>query len=137
MKTEIDQKPVMVCVTRQRTCERLIHAGAQLAQQMETNLMVVNAVCSGQKVLGSKDSSAAMEMLFQAANEHNAKMVVFECKDAFEGLAQCAREHQAETMVLGSSPENATQVLQILKEKLPKMNFIVLEAEQEAKSKVI
>lgn len=137
MKTEIYQRPVMVCVTRQRTCERLIHAGAQLAEQMNTNLIVANAVRSGQKVLGSEDSSAAMEMLFQAANDYNAKMEVFECQDIFDGLAQCARENDIATMVLGSSPENATQVLQILKEKLPKVNFIVLEAEQGAKSRVI
>lgn len=127
----------MVCVTRQKTCERLIHAGAQIAKQMESNLIVVNAVYSGQKVLGSEDPSIAMEMLFQATNDHDAKMLVFECEDVFEGLAQCAREQEVDTMVLGSSPQNATQVIHILKEKLPKMNFIVLEAEQDTISKAL
>lgn len=135
MKTEKKQPLVMVCVTRQKTCERLIRAGAKLAKQMDSGLIVVNAVYSGQKVLGSEDPSAAMEMLFQAANDHDAKMIIFECEDVFEGLAQCARENEVETMVLGSSPENATQVLHILKEKLPKVNFIVLQAGQETVSK--
>lgn len=130
MKEENDDKnAVMVCVTRQKTCERLIRAGADIAEKMDKQLIVAHAAYVYENMMQSSNSSEAMEMLYQVTNEYNGQMIVFRCEDKFKGLADCALENHVDLMVLGSSPKYADQVLAIMKEKLPTMNFIVLQAE--------
>lgn len=127
-----DKNAVMVCVTRQKTCERLIRAGADMAKKMDKNLIVAHAVYAYENVMQSDNASEAMEMLYRVTNEHNGQMIVFQCEDKFSGLADCATENHVDVMILGSSPKYANQVLSIMKEKLPTMSFIVLQAEQDA-----
>lgn len=126
------EEVVMVCVANHKTSRRLIRTGAKLAEQMNARLLAVNAILKEEKILSTHESPADLETLFQAANEFQAETIVFQCEERLEGLAQCARDNGVTLVVLGSSPEYATQVLNKLKEKLPTMNFIVLDSESES-----
>ncbi len=54
---------VLVCVTGQRSCERLIVIGAQLAAQARQPLIVLHVARAGGNVLGSKNEAEALEYL--------------------------------------------------------------------------
>lgn len=119
-------KKVMVCVTKQKNCERLIRQGAKIAEQLGIELMVVHAICPNEHVLGSEDDCEALEFLFRLANEHGAEMHILRAENALDGLADAARKHNVELMVLGASPQHAQSLSEQIKKRLPGMNFIVL-----------
>ncbi len=121
---------VMVCVTRQKTCERLIRQGAAMAQSIGGELMVVHAVCRDDSVLGNDDEAEALEFLFRLTNEYGAEMHMLRCENALDGLADAASKHNVELMILGASPQNAQSLSDQIKKRLPDMSVIVLAASQ-------
>lgn len=131
MSKNKNREKVMVCVTRQRSCERLIKNGAGMAEQLKLGLLVAHAVAPNEPVLGNPDPGNALETLFQTASQYGGEMTVLRDSDTFEALVQCALESNVSLMILGASPKNADSVLNLLKQKLPKMSFIVVEAESE------
>lgn len=122
---------VMVCVTRQRTCERLIRGGALMATKMGYELLVTHVAHRDENVLGSQDEAEALEMLFALTSEYGGEMVMIRCDDKLEGLAKCARKHNGKMIILGASPQHADAVVDALRPKLPDADFVVLEAQSD------
>ena len=67
---------VMVCVTRQKTCERLIRVGKKLVNGSEGELVVVHVSRVGDNFLGSNDEGEALDYLFQEAKNAGANLTV-------------------------------------------------------------
>ena len=65
---------VMVCVTTQRACERLIEAGAKAAEPSSSPLHVVHVAGSHQHFFNMEDEGAALEYLFAASKRRGADM---------------------------------------------------------------
>lgn len=72
----IEKKAVLVCVTDQRFCERLIAFGAQVAQKQDAQLLVLNVLNRGVQA-HDLQSSDALEYLFQVSNRYQADMSIF------------------------------------------------------------
>ena len=53
----------MVCVTRQKTCERLIKAGARVAKDAGMAFSVVHVVRPGEQMLDLGEDGAALDYL--------------------------------------------------------------------------
>lgn len=134
-KKEAEREKIMVCVTRQMTCERLIHYGAELAEQMGADLLVAHATRPDEPALGNADEAQALEMLSALTFQHGGEMCMLRAEDVFEGLAGCARKNGVELMIMGSSPEKAEPVSRRMRELLPKINLIVLDAEGEGQGR--
>ncbi len=100
-----EQDIVMVCVTRQRTCARLIERGEGIAAERGLPLHVVHAVKTGQNFLGNAYEGEALEYLFTAAQLSGAEMTMLRTDDVENSLAEYARMHEAQVMVLGESPQ--------------------------------
>lgn len=100
-----EQDIVMVCVTRQRTCARLIERGEGIAAERGLPLHVVHAVKTGQNFLGNAYEGEALEYLFTAAQLSGAEMTMLRTDDVANSLAEYARMHEAQVMVLGESPQ--------------------------------
>lgn len=128
--TKIANDAVMVCVTRQKTCERLVKAGALRAKQTGAKLIVAHAAYQHENIMNDEDEAAAMEMLFHVTNEYGGEMIMFRCEDKFKGLADCAIKNKVGLMILGASVESAESVVGVLRQLLPEVNFVVLESEQ-------
>ena len=112
---------VLVCVTVQRNCERLIRIGAELAQNAEGSLSVVHVARKGQRFLGSEDEAAALEYLFQVSRESGADMTLLHSDDVCSSIASMAEKCRAEIIVLGAPPEH-TRGMQLpsqLRARLP------------------
>ena len=61
----------MVCVTVQRTCERLIREGAKYGDG--DNLQILHVAHPGQALMGFNDDPGALEYLYEIARDYHAK----------------------------------------------------------------
>lgn len=125
------QGVVMVCVTRQRTCERLIAAGEQYARQHAAQqtppLHVVHAVKTGEHFLGNVYEGEALEYLFTAAQLCDANLTVIRADDVESTLAEYARVHAASAMILGRSPAGGGESFEArMRRKLPEVDVVVV-----------
>ncbi|NLG37505.1 MAG: universal stress protein [Clostridiales bacterium] len=102
--------PVMVCVTRQKACQRLIKHGAQLAAARDMPLTVVHVARNGEDLLGNVDEGAALDFLFGIAKTYGADMVMLRSDDVAKTLCQYASAHNASVVVLGETREGHTAV---------------------------
>lgn len=92
---------VLVCVTGQRTCERLIRAGAELTGGAEGALSVLHVARTGQRFLDGDDEAAALDYLFQASTGYGANMTLTHSGDVHGAIADFARKYGAEIVILG------------------------------------
>ncbi len=117
---------IMICVTRQRNCERLIQKGRSLVSEIGGELYVVHALKPGENYLGNPNEGEALEYLFQVSKEVGAEMNVLRSKNIVKTLTDFANEQQITTMILGATPEsNANNLVQDLKRLLPSIRFII------------
>ena len=92
---------MLVCVTGQRTCEKLIRAGAQLAAERGGELSVLHVARTGQRFLGSEDEAAALEYLFQVSRENGADMNLTHSDDVPGAIVAFARKCGAAAVLIG------------------------------------
>ena len=127
----MDGKHVLVCVTGQKTCERLIAEGGRLAAETGAELSVVHVARQGDGLLGGIVAEAeALEYLFKVSTEHGADMAVIRSENVIETLANHAEKVGASLMVLGSSREVNRDVTKDLKARMPHMDFRIVYAEE-------
>ena len=101
------QLKILVCVTGQKHCERLIREGAELAEQLGGSMSVVHVAAQGNTFLGNPKEGEALEYLFRTADAFGAEMTVLRASDALDTLVAFAREREADCVVVGSAPGRA------------------------------
>ncbi len=126
----INSKNVMVCVTGQKNCERLIKHGEQMAKDLEGKLYVIHVAKTGTNFLGNPDESEALEFLFQTSNNAGADMAVLRSNNITESIIDFALENKISYAVLGEPPkkENKTDIIDYLKSRLPEISFEIVPA---------
>ncbi len=100
---------VMVCVTQQKSCERLIDEGKKLAFRQNDELFVVHAVKENWKYFGELKETDALDYLFEVSKKRGASLTVLKVKDIEKALSDFAREHQIDSIVMGQSLELTEQ----------------------------
>lgn len=120
-------KNVLVCVTQQKTCERLIEHGAELSREEGSSLYVIHVVNENDKLLYNLSDGDALEYLFEITKEIGANLVVKRSKDVVKAIVDFAVENDITHIVLGSSKtQDAANSFTIkLKKKLPDRVFIL------------
>ena len=94
---------VMVCVTGQKTCERLIAAGREIADAQGDALSVVHVARPGGLFLGAESESEALEYLYRKSVDFDADMTVLRAQNVVGTLVEYARENGVATIVLGTA----------------------------------
>lgn len=123
----MDKKNVLVCVTGQLSCERLIVAGARLAGTTGGRVFVLHVARSGNHVLGYANEAEALEYLFGVSVEHGADMVVVKNDDVQGTILQQVRDHDVGTLVAGRAEGyNGWDMLDELKLRIPEVDFEIL-----------
>ncbi len=118
-------KRTMVCVTVQKTCERLIREGATLAQGAP--LSVVNVARNGEKLLGAGSDGEALEYLYRISRSVGAEMDVQRSTDVIGTLIDLAKKNQIECIVLGASQgTGAYDFAAVLRAELPEVEIHVV-----------
>ena len=122
---------VLVCVTGQKTCERLICEGDRLAKELDAELSVVHVARQGAGLLGGNIAEAeALEYLFEKSTAHGAGMTVIRSNDVVPTLAAHARKVNALITVLGSTRSPGRDVTKKLREHMPEMEFKIVYTEE-------
>ncbi len=124
----MEKRNVLVCVTGQLSCERLIIAGAQIANETKGRVYVLHVARVGKSVLGYANEPEALEYLLGVSVKHGADMVVIKNDDVRGTIVKQARELGVGTLVSGRAVNyNGRDLLDELKEDLPDVQFAILQ----------
>ena len=124
----MDVPRVMVCVTRQKTCERLIKVGQKLVNGTGGKLTVVHVTKIGVHVLGNPDEGEALDYLFQISKQAGADMTVLRSENVLNTLLDYARKNDITEIVMGESPDpgSGNSMIQNMEYMLPGVKFNVI-----------
>ena len=98
----------MVCVTQQKSCERLIKRGAELCKPQD-ELLVVHVVKENWRYFGKLKEADALEYLFDISKAYDATLSVIKDMDIESALTKFAYDEQVDIIVMGESLESTKQ----------------------------
>jgi K+-sensing histidine kinase KdpD len=105
----MENNKIMVCVTQQKLCKRLIHRANSLKKHEDDELYVIHVVKENWKYFGKLKEADALEYLFESAKEYGATLNVFKAKDIEGTLAEFAEKESVDVIVMGESLETSQQ----------------------------
>lgn len=100
---------IMVCITQQKLCNRLIEKAFKMKQKEDDELFVVHIVKENWKYFGQLKEADALEFLFESAKEYGATLSVFKAQDIEGKLADFAEKESVDMIVMGESLEASKQ----------------------------
>lgn len=99
MKTE----KIMVCVTEQKTCERLIQKGIELSQGSDTEIFVLHIAIKDVKVIEDQEAAEALEYLFEQSKNYGASVSIVKSDNIKETLLNFAIDHSIDHIIMGQT----------------------------------
>jgi len=93
---------ILVCVTKQKNCERLIKAASQRVAE-DGNLHVLHVAKNFWNILDNAHESEALEYLFKISKLFNAEMTVLRDDNISKTIADFAYRNDINLIVLGAS----------------------------------
>lgn len=109
---------ILVCVTVQRECERLITAGKRLADSGGNKLKVLHVAEPNGPALGNPDTREALNSLYALSRQAGAEMTVLYNEDVRAAIVDYARQVHAVCLVVGSDRQGAWGMAEALEELL-------------------
>ena len=122
----MDESRVLVCVTGQRTCERLIAEGSRIAIERDAELSVVHVAKKGAELLDAFSEAEALEYLFKVSSDHGADMTVIRSEEEVKTVEAHARRIGATLIVLGAPRAGARDLTAEMRRHMPGMEFHVV-----------
>jgi len=95
----------MVCVTKQKTCEKLIQSGVKIKKQRNGHLFVVHVAPTGWNFLGNSQEGEALDYLFEISKAVGADMTVLRSSEVVKTIVDFCEKNNITIVVLGESPE--------------------------------
>lgn len=124
-----DNKNIMVCVTQQKTCERLIKGGHNEMEEGD-NLFIINVVSENDNFLYNSNDGEALEYLFEVSKKVGAELTVIRAKNVIKAISDFAIRNDITHIVMGSSPNredvDSNNIQLVLKKMLPNAKFIII-----------
>lgn len=122
---------VMVCVTGQRSCERLIVHGAE-RKVPDQKLYIVHCVQTGHNFMNTPFEADAIEYLFTAARLVGAELTILREDSVIDALVNFANVNSVGLIVLGASPQDGSDsFVRKFRMRLPETEFEVVRANAE------
>lgn len=97
-------KNILVCITQQRTCERLIRNAAELRKEYRGNLFVIHVVKNNLNFLDNAKEGEALEYLFDISKSAGANLSVLKSDEIASTIAGFAEENKIDCIIMGDSP---------------------------------
>ena len=121
------QSALMVCVTGQRACERLIERGV-LVRNGNEKMFVVHCAQTGHKFLNYQSEPDAIEYLFTCASLADAELTILRENNVIDALVDFAVSNGVTRIILGASPtQNSDSFAARFAARLNDVEFIVVE----------
>lgn len=113
-------KNVMVCVTQQKTCDRLIQYGHDFLGDQKGELFIIHVAHYQIKFLGNSKEGDALEYLYEKALEYGANLTVVRSNDVLQTLSDLIKKNRITHVIVGESgeAENKSNMVEKLKEKI-------------------
>ena len=99
---------ILVCVTQQKTCERLIRNAALLRDELKGNLFVIHVVKDNLKFLNNIKEGEALEYLFGISKSVGANLSVLKSDKIAHTIADFVLQNKIDCIVLGESPDDSS-----------------------------
>lgn len=96
---------IMVCVTKQKTCQRLIDYGKGLMTSPEDSMHIIHVAESDYNFLGDTEEHRALEYLYEKAREAGAELTVLKSDDVVGTLVQIVEQNDITKVVAGAANE--------------------------------
>ncbi|HZK27938.1 MAG TPA: universal stress protein UspA [Thermoclostridium sp.] len=93
---------VLVCVTKQKTCERLIKAASK-RKDVNGNLRVLHVAKNAWNILDNSSESEALDYLFKISKVYNADMTMLRADNISETIVNFAINNGIDLVALGQS----------------------------------
>lgn len=120
---------IMVCVTRQKNCQRLIKQGKKVSDELDGKLYVIHVVKTGTNFLGNPDESEALEFLYQISNNVGADMAVLRSDNIIETIINFAKDNNISHIVLGEPPKTKNNnIIETIESLLPNVKLKIIPA---------
>lgn len=137
------KKNVMVCVTQQKTCERLIKRGAKLRDSENGELYVIHVARNEWNFLDSSKESEALEYLFSISKSVEADLSVLKSDNIVKSIIDFASDKNISFIILGESTQEekdkekkgkqkGNKLINQLKQTLSGVEIIIMPAEESA-----
>ena len=118
---------LMVCVTGQRSCERLIERAAAI-RKPEQPFYVVHCVQTGRVFMNFVSDPQAIEFLFTCVSIVNAELAILREDNVLDALVGFADQHNVKTIVLGASPkQDGSSFADRFSSRLENVDFVVVD----------
>lgn len=118
---------ILVCVTQQKTCERLIKTGAALRDELGGELFIIHAALNGLKFLGNSKEGDALEYLFGISKSVGAELTVLRSDNILKTITGFAKDNRITDIVVGESNDaQNNNILIDLQRKLVSVDFHII-----------
>ena len=125
----MNNKKIMVCVTQQIQCRRLIQRAHTLKMDENDEIYVIHVVKENWRYFSEMKESDALDYLFEEAKAYDATLNVYKSKDIEGTLANFAEKESVDIIVMGASKEESAQqnMIKRLQDKTQKdVNFEIV-----------
>ncbi len=120
------ERNVMVCVTNQKTCSRLIYKGDEVRNKTSGKLYIVHIINKKDMVLYGDNDGDALEYLFDLAKKLDAELIVQRSSNTEKSIIKVAKEIKATHIILGKSNNGNNQSFhKKISRKLKDINIVV------------
>lgn len=119
------QACIMVCVTPQQSCQRLIEAGARIAREEKLPLSVISVFKESSGL--NANEGGVLEDLFQCTKNYNANMDIFFNDSPALVVAVSAKKNHAATLVTGFPAEGSSGFIARIHEILPDLPITMVD----------
>ncbi len=122
----MEQKPpILVLVTLQRACARLIRQGADMALREHSPLHVLHVVSGGQEAQEPALDAQTLDYLYALCGEAGAQMTVMTADVPLTAMAEFASTQGIRQVVMGGG-EQASGIAESLSRLLPGVQVMIL-----------
>jgi K+-sensing histidine kinase KdpD len=117
--------PVLVCVTGQHDCDRLIRVGKAIAEERHSPLHVVSVVPSD-----TKDCCAELEYLRQNAQNAGAEMTIFFHDEPAYVTAAFLKQIGAQQLVTGMAEAPINGFIEVIHQLMPRVPIAMVDKDE-------
>ncbi len=121
------QPCVVVCVTAQESCARLIEAGAEAAKQSGLPLVVLSVFRESSGL--NANEGGVLENLFECAKKYDARMNIYFNNSPALVVAVAAKKLGAVNLVTGFPEEGSSGFIGRIHEILPELTITMIDKE--------
>lgn len=118
---------VLVCVTQQKTCERLIKIGADKCNELGGELYVMHVALDGFNFLGNSKEGEALEYLFGISKTYGAELTVFRSNNIVKTICEFVKKNDITDIILGEA-KGDSNIIKEIKHKLYLINVYIIPA---------